>query len=157
MNCIVYTCNIVALIFDFSFTMKAIPLNLNPDAVGIIVSTLCLIHCIATPFIFLAKACSVSCCADAPIWWQVIDYIFIVISFIAIFFATKNTSKNWMRITLWGTWFVLLVTIISETFEIGLFPAKFVYIPAFSIVVLHLYNRKYCNCACNCKENAVTT
>ena len=37
---------------------------------------LCLVHCIATPFIFITQACTASCCAESPIWWQSIDYVF---------------------------------------------------------------------------------
>lgn len=131
--------------------MKTISISLKPDFVGIMASTLCLIHCIATPLIFLAKACSVStaCCADAPIWWQIIDYIFIVISFMAIFFATKNSSKRWIGIALWSAWFVLLFTLVNETLGTNLLPAKFIHIPALSIVVLHFYNQKYCKCSEN--------
>ena len=51
------------------------------DSVGIIASTLCMIHCIGTPFIFIAKACSATCCSEAPLWWVIIDYIFLFISF----------------------------------------------------------------------------
>ena len=124
--------------------MKAI--SVNPDTLGIVASTLCLIHCIATPFLFLAKACSTTCCADAPIWWQVVDYMFIVVSFAAIYFATKNSSKKWVKVALWSTWVVLLFTIVSETIGASLLPTQFVYIPALSIVILHLYNQKYCKC-----------
>jgi len=119
-------------------------ISLSPDAVGIAASTLCLIHCIATPFIFLAKACSTTCCADAPVWWQFIDYMFIVISFMAIYFATKKSRKNWMKIALWGAWIVLLFSILNETFKANLLFAEFIYFPAISIVILHFYNQKYC-------------
>ena len=127
--------------------MKTI--TLNPDAVGMMASTLCLIHCIATPFLFLAKTCSVTaaCCADAPIWWQIIDYLFIVVSFMAIYFATKNTSKSWIKTALWSAWGILLFAILNETIQTNLLPAAFVYVPALSIVALHLYNQKYCQCA----------
>lgn len=123
--------------------------SINPDTIGIMASTLCLIHCVATPFIFLAKACSVSCCANAPVWWKGIDFLFIIISFVAIFYAAKNTSKSWMPMALWSSWLVLLVTIFCETLGANFLPPKFVYIPSIGIVILHLYNHKYCRC----KEN----
>lgn len=126
-----------------------IPRSFNPDKLGIIASALCLVHCMATPVLFLAKACSTTCCADAPIWWQFIDYMFIVISFIAIYFATQNSSKSWLQMALWGSWAVLLVTILSETVNLNLLPAHFVYFPALSIVVLHFYNQRYCSCSEN--------
>ena len=64
------------------------------DSIGIIASTLCAIHCIATPFIFIVKACTATCCSDAPSWWLMIDYLFLIISFLAIFFISKNLTIN---------------------------------------------------------------
>lgn len=116
----------------------------NPDFIGAVASVLCLIHCIATPFLFIAKACSVTCCSAAPFWWQAIDYLFLVISFVAIYYATKNASKKWVRIVLWSSWTLLLFTILNETLKTGLLPKSFVYFPALLIVVFHFYNLKYC-------------
>jgi hypothetical protein len=116
------------------------------DVLGIMASSLCLIHCIATPFLFIAKACSATCCSDAPNWWKWIDYFFIIISFIAIYYATKNTTKKWMKIALWTSWVVLLCTMVNEVFIILSLPESFIYYPALSIVALHFYNRRYCSC-----------
>lgn len=121
----------------------------NADTIGIFSGGLCLIHCIATPFLFLAKACTSTCCADAPVWWQLIDYLFIIISFAAIYFTTKNSTKRWVRNALWISWAVLLFVIINETFETHILPELFIYVPALSIIALHLYNQKYCKCAGN--------
>lgn len=118
----------------------------TPDTIGAATSGLCALHCIATPFIFLAKAGSV----HVPEWYHMIDYVFIVISFAAIYFAAKNSTKNWMRIALWATWAVLLSAILNETFEIRPLPEASVYIPAIIIAALHLYNQKYCRCTDEC-------
>jgi len=72
----------------------------KPDAIGSAASTLCLIHCFATPFIFITQACTMSCCADAPTWWQSLDYLFIVISFFAIFRAKKTFKNKFIKIEL---------------------------------------------------------
>ncbi|MGB1204087.1 MAG: MerC domain-containing protein [Chitinophagales bacterium] len=122
---------------------------IKPDFIGIVASSLCLVHCAVTPFLFIAKACSVSCCSDTPIWWKIIDYLFLIISFIAISHATKNSSSTWIKVALWSSWVMLLFTILSETFEIGLFPKTFIYIPALVIIGLHIYNYKYCKCSEN--------
>ena len=114
--------------------------SLNSDIIGASASGLCLIHCMATPFVFAAKAYTITSCSDAPIWWQAIDYIFIVISFMAIWFATKNSSVTWIKVTLWISWILLLITILSGSLEIGLFPKSFSYVPALAIIVFHFYN-----------------
>ena len=74
---------------------------LKPDTIGSLASTLCLIHCIATPFIFITQACTMSCCADAPIWWQSIDYIFFNYIIFAIYRSTKTSTKLEIKIALW--------------------------------------------------------
>ena len=117
------------------------------DSVGIVAGTLCMIHCIATPFLFIAKACSSVCCADAPVWWQLIDYAFLIISFIAIYFITKKSTLSWIKITFWISWFLLLVTLLNHTFRIVSVPEYLLYIPASAIIILHFYNVKFCKCS----------
>lgn len=119
---------------------------LNSDFLGATAGSLCLVHCLATPFIFIAKACSETCCTDAPIWWQAIDFMFIAISFLAIFFVSKTTKIRWMPIALWSAWALLFGVIMTETFEMGWLPHSFIYFPAVSIIVLHFYNLKYWKC-----------
>ncbi|WP_253256282.1 MerC domain-containing protein [Formosa algae] len=64
----------------------------KPDSVGAIASTLCLIHCIATPVLFMVQSCALDGCqVDAvPTWWGFIDYVFLVIAFFAIYRSTKS-------------------------------------------------------------------
>lgn len=120
----------------------------SSDAIGVFAGGLCLIHCVATPFIFLAKACTTAaCCADTPVWWQAIDYLFIVISFAAIYYATKHTYRRWVRVALWSSWTILVFTILTETLETGWLPESFIYFPALAIIGLHFYNLRFCRCA----------
>ncbi len=118
----------------------------NSDLVGAAASALCFVHCVATPFIFVASVCTSTCCADTPVWWQAIDYIFLVISFIAIYYATAKTSKRWVAIAMWASWSVLLLTILNETFELGVVSHEFIYVPALAIIALHIYNHRFCRC-----------
>ena len=116
------------------------------DSIGIIASTLCTIHCIATPFIFIAKACTATCCSEAPTWWLMIDYLFLIISFLAIFFINKNLNIKWLKSTFWISWLVLLFTIANHSINIIILPKNFIYIPSISIVLLHFYNLQFCKC-----------
>ncbi len=122
----------------------------KPDIMGAMTSGLCAIHCIATPFLFLAGAGSVTGHVEAPIWYQMIDYLFVIISFLAIYLATKTTTKNWMRVALWSTWALMVIAIFNETFEAVPLPEASVYLPALVIAGLHLYNQKYCQCTAEC-------
>ena len=118
----------------------------KPDVLGILASGLCMIHCMATPFLFVAKACSASSCAEAPLWWRFVDYAFLVISFIAIYYTSKNSTKKWVRFALWICWVLVLASILNESVNTDIIPSHFIFLPAFSIVGLHYYNLKYCSC-----------
>ena len=122
-------------------------LSLPFDTIGIIAGMLCTVHCLATPLLFIAKACSSVCCADAPVWWQLIDYAFLIISFIAIYFITKKSTLSWIKITFWISWFLLLLTLLNHTFRIISLPEYLIYIPASAIIILHFYNLKFCKCS----------
>ncbi|KJD34375.1 membrane protein [Tamlana nanhaiensis] len=121
-------------------------LKQKADTLGIASSSLCLIHCAATPFLFIAQASSSLYGFEKPVWWQSLDYVFLTISFVAIFYSSKNTSKKWIAVALWLFWSLLLITILDETFELGYFSEAFIYVPSLAIVALHFYNQKYCKC-----------
>ena len=120
---------------------------LKPDTIGSLASTLCLIHCIATPFIFITQACTMSCCADAPIWWQSIDYIFLIISFFAIYRSTQTSTKLEIKIALWLTWIVFFILILNKTIQIFYINNNFTFAAGILLAILHLYNLKYCQCS----------
>lgn len=131
-------------------------LTLNkPDTFGALASSLCLIHCIATPILFIAQASS-ACCSSSvvPSWWQAIDYLFLIISFFAIHGSTQTTTKKYMKPALWLNWLVLFLVVVNEKLALIYLPETFIYTPALTLVALHLYNLKYCQCKTdNCCTN----
>ena len=125
-------------------------LHKKSDKLGAISSLLCAMHCIATPFLFIAKSCSATCCEETPIWWKTIDVLFLIVSFIAIYYSTKNSTNNLIKIGLWVSFSFLTFIIINEHINIYPIGEWFIYIPAFFLVFLHTYNRKYCQCKTGC-------
>ena len=121
-------------------------INLKPDSIGAALGSLCLIHCIATPFLFLAQTCTSTCCDSSPIWWQALDYVFLALSFFAIIKSTQTSNKTVMKYGLWLSWVVLFVAILNEHMEAFIMSNLVRYISGFSLVILHLYNMKYCQC-----------
>jgi len=125
---------------------------LKPDIIGSLSSGLCLIHCAVTPFLFMVNVSTVSCCNPIPIWWQLINYLFLAVSFAAVFSVVKKSTKRWLIIALVSSWTLLLVVILIETFEMMMIPEVLNYIPAFCLIALHLYNQKYCKCEDCCSH-----
>ena len=78
------------------------------DTIGVLSSGLCMIHCLATPFFFVATACSATCCSGAPLWWQWLDYFFLIISFIAVRHSTVSTNSKIDLCSLISTFLYLL-------------------------------------------------
>lgn len=118
----------------------------KPDSIGAIASALCVVHCIITPFLFIAQSCSLHGCESAPTWWKSIDYIFLVISFFSIYQSTLTTSKKIMKHLLWSNWTLLFLLIINEKMQLFSISETITYIVAISLAGVHIYNLKYCQC-----------
>ncbi|WP_442264891.1 MerC domain-containing protein [Tenacibaculum sp. ZS6-P6] len=123
-------------------------LTQKSDTIGVLSSGLCLVHCVFTPFLFVIQTHG-SCCegSEVPFWWKSIDYIFLVISFFAIYKSAKQTSKNWIKYAFYSFWIVLSFIILNEKFILIKIPEETIYIASLSLVILHLYNSKYCRCS----------
>ena len=111
------------------------------DLIGASASFLCLVHCLATPFVFLIKSSAAVCCSETPTWWQSIDYIFLVVAFFAVVHVTNNhRSKEWMKFSLVVSWLGLLLVTLNSTYFLFHITNEMAYIPAISLVCLQLYN-----------------
>ena len=95
---------------------------------------------------FVVQASTVRCSEIGPWWWRTIDYLFLLISIAAIYHSVKTTSFNWMPKAMYASWGILAFLIVNEGLYLLPIPHLLVYMPAFSLVFLHLYNRKYCRC-----------
>ena len=123
------------------------------DGIGALASTICLVHCLLTPFLFAVKACHVDgCCAEAPLWWKAIDVLFLGVSLWAVIESFKEAVLEWIKFALVFVWCCLAFIIINEYLALINLPSFAIYIPALALIALHFYNRKTCNC-CTQIEN----
>ncbi|MAU15060.1 MAG: hypothetical protein CMH46_05915 [Muricauda sp.] len=118
----------------------------KPDIIGALVSSLCVVHCIATPFIFVAHTSVLDHHDIAPVWWTGMDFLFLMVSFFAVIRSVKNTSKSYMRFALWASWFLLLLLIMNEKLHWAHISETFIYLNGFALAALHIYNLRYCQC-----------
>jgi len=121
-------------------------LKQKSDILGTCTSLLCLVHCIATPFLFIAQTGSTVFSEVTPSWWKFLDYFFLAISFAAVYRTTQTTTINWIKPLLWFSWIGLSIVILNEKLELIELPEVAIFFPAIALVILHLYNKKYCNC-----------
>lgn len=100
------------------------------DKLGITNALLCLIHCLAFPFLLTLNIGFLS----NPI----LSFLFIGISFLSIYKVTKGKIKEKISVFLWVSFLGLISSIlleeVSEVFE------YLVYFFSISIVAGHLYN-----------------
>ncbi len=116
------------------------------DSLGALASGLCMIHCIATPFLFIASACTVSCCSTTPLWWQWIDYAFLGISLFAVINVSKSSANNFIKYGLCISWMGLFLFLLNAKFLWFSLSINLKYIPALSLVSLHIYNLRFGKC-----------
>ena len=118
----------------------------NSDRIGVVSSGLCMLHCFATPFLFLSQSSLIFISVDFKLTWFILNYFFLFISFIAIYHSVKNSSNRFIRIFLYLFWVVLSGLIINESLEIFSIPEAATYFSASSLICLHIYNLRYCRC-----------
>jgi len=128
-------------------TLNPFSKSRESDLFGVFASSLCMVHCLVTPLIFVVQASTTVRCSEiGPFWWRTLDYLFLVISIAAIYHSAKATSLSWMPKAMYTCWGILAFLIINSGLNLLPIPHMLVYLPAFSLVFLHLYNRDYCRC-----------
>ena len=116
--------------------------TIHPDNIGASFSTLCVIHCFATPFLFITQSYMIV----VPGWWQVLNYIFLTLSFLAVYKSAQNSSSQLIKVLLYVSWSFLAFLLISEEFHLLHLPEPITYFTGFTLAFLHIYNKKYCKC-----------
>ena len=117
-------------------------LSVYPDNFGATFSMLCVIHCFATPLLFITQ----SHLLVVPLWWQGLNYLFLALSLVAISYSAQNSSSQLIKVLLFVSWSFLAFLLISEEFELLHLPEPITYFTGFTLAFLHMYNKKYCKC-----------
>ena len=116
----------------------------NSDYIGAISGVLCIIHCIITPMLFLINAELAT--KQTLFALQFIGYVFLIISFFAVYRSALNTTNNVVKVLFFLFWGALLFLILNESFGAFRIAETFTFISAFSLSALHIYNLNYCQC-----------
>ncbi|MBP2830872.1 MerC domain-containing protein [Aquimarina sp. U1-2] len=116
-------------------------------------SSLCLAHCLLTPFLFMAHSGSMLFHNEHPLWWKSLDIIFLGLSFLAVRKSSRTTSKSKMKYAFWISWLLLFIIVINE--KLALFPLaeETIYLASSLLVILHVYNLKYCQRKQDCVKH----
>ena len=79
-------------------------------------------------------------------WWKNLDFLFLIISFFAIYRSTKLSTNSLIKVSFWIFWAIIFFLILNEKFlwfEIG---EIFIFTTASTLICLHIYNLNFCQC-----------
>ena len=113
------------------------------DLIGILSSSICLVHCVATPLLIAFGAGFIT----NPFF----KYLFLIISFVSIFKATENITSKKISLLLWiSFWGFLFSTLFQEESEWLHYSG---YLFAILIIIGHILNIKHCRECSKQNEN----
>lgn len=117
--------------------MQDTRISTGADKAGIASAILCMVHCLAVPLLFLVKLSFThnSPGVTLPSWWEQMDYVFLAISFAAVYHAAGHARKQLIKRLLWAFWSVLAVAILFKSTLFWL-----TYIASFGLIGTHLLN-----------------
>lgn len=106
------------------------------DFLGTASSVICLTHCILMPILFSGQALLTTS------QHETLDYIFIGISFLSVYYSTKNTSSARIQAALWSFFGCFLFGIIfSYDYYFMIYLA---HLGSFGLAFTHILNIRYC-------------
>jgi hypothetical protein len=125
----------------------------NSDELGMVGSALCIIHCLATPFLLVFLAASPYSQVGNYYWWTMLDVVFLGVSVLAVWITIQRTAFRWIKIGMVVSLLLLAFFIFNERLEGIEFPVDMVYFPAVALVILHIINLRKCRCETACCDD----
>jgi len=123
--------------------MKTFHTHNKADYVGILGSVLCILHCIAMPM--LALGSSLGHDHHEHIGFISLDYFFILLNLIAVYFATREHKSLLVRVLLWSALSIFAVSLIFE--ERSIIFQWLGYFGSALLIIGHLVNLYFCQTA----------
>ncbi|WP_338763659.1 MerC domain-containing protein [Bernardetia sp. ABR2-2B] len=145
--------------FSFFQNSKSKIKNLNSDFIGAMSAFLCIIHCAIVPI--LMGIHSFYYAGDALVshtehshshsslhslnflegsHWHTLDYFFIAITLIAVYFATRRSIVSWVKTGLWSAASLFVISILLEEFIVGI--EYLAYFASALLIVFHFLNQR---------------
>lgn len=113
------------------------------DYTGIASSGLCIIHCLLMPLVFSAQSVYLQHQDGVPFH---LDYLFLFLSFVAVYYVTRQNSSHWINTLLWLSFGLFAVSVIfQDVFYILIY---FQYLASFLLILGHILHIRRCN-QCN--------
>ena len=115
------------------------------DWLGVAASALCTIHCALSPLFFVSKPVLASTFGPqmhthGP--WASLDYVFLILSLLAVWYSSEHTRDSAIAWILWGAWATFAVGLFFEPLEWS-FGKILMYVGSIVLVIAHLKNYQH--------------
>lgn len=105
------------------------------DIMGIVSSGLCILHCLAFPMFLAATGNSTSWLDHS---FHGLDYLFVILALVAIYFSTRNLNRLWLQAAMWASGSLFAVMVLFHTYSAAFRVVGLV--ASLLLVMLHLIN-----------------
>jgi len=112
------------------------------DWLGASASGLCIIHCVLTPLIFTAKPVYYGMMGKqihTHDLWPALDYIFLILSLLAVWYSARNTPHAILKWIFWVAWMIFALGLLFEPSSTVL-GHWLMYIGSTTLVIAHIRN-----------------
>jgi len=116
--------------------MKTDFFSRKADYIGITGSVLCIIHCMITPILLMSSALLQD--EHVRFGYLSLDYIFIGINIVAVYFATRHYALPVIKKALWGFLALFSIAILLE--DVNPIFEYVGYLASIGLVTTHLFN-----------------
>ncbi|PIY11610.1 MAG: hypothetical protein COZ18_03685 [Flexibacter sp. CG_4_10_14_3_um_filter_32_15] len=133
--------------------------HINSDFIGAISAFLCIIHCAIVPIlmgfhsVYYAGDVLTSTSHTEDLHnhsvdsfhffegshWHSLDYFFIIITLVAVYFATRTSVVSWIKIGLWSCASLFIISILLEEYIVGI--EYLAYLASALLIVFHFLNQ----------------
>ena len=116
------------------------------DLFGAVISSLCAVHCTITPLFFVVKPVLETSGArniGSLEFWKYLDFVFLVLSVLAVWYSSRHTNYQRIKWILWISWIFFATGLLLEQidFFLGLW---LMYIGSIALIITHIRNYRYC-------------
>jgi hypothetical protein len=119
-------------------------LSSYPDLLGITASSLCLVHCMLTPVLFISTAVFAlpipDHSQDIPLFWKGIELFFLALSFWSVQQVVKQKPPRWLSGLFFVMWFILVGLVLLEWAHLHVLGDYPKYATGLALIGLHLFH-----------------
>ena len=115
------------------------------DWLGVATSSLCAVHCTLTPLLFATRPILESTLdkhGHGAGFWTLLDYLFLGLSLIAVWYSSRHTSNSIIRWIFWSAWSIFTIGLLSELFHFS-YGKWLMYTGSIALIGMHLFNLFY--------------